>query len=45
VHAEGVERLGDKTPLWSEVSEAYDAKKEHVRVRDHAVDLALRALK
>ena len=37
--------LADQTPLWSEVSEAYDPEKEHVRVRDHDVDVSLPTLK
>jgi hypothetical protein len=34
-----------KTPLWDEVGEAYDPKKERLRVRDPAVDIALQVLK
>ena len=34
-----------QTPLWGEVGEAYDLKKERLRVRDHAVDIALQVLK
>lgn len=37
--------LTDKTPLWSVVGDSYDPTKEHVQVREHAVELALRALK
>jgi transposase InsO family protein len=35
----------DKTPLWAQVADAYDADLELVRVRDHTVDIALRRLK
>lgn len=35
----------DKTPIWSEVMDAYDATKERVQIRDHAVEMALRQLK
>lgn len=38
-------QLADKTPLWAAVSEAYDPTKERIQIRNHAVDLALRALK
>ena len=38
-------QLASQTPLWGEVGEAYDPKKERLRVRDHAVDVALQALK
>ena len=38
------ERAG-KTPIWAEVADAYDATKERVQVRDHAVEMALRKLK
>lgn len=43
-----IERLcqrADKTPLWATVSEAYDPANEHIQVRHHAVDVALRVLK
>jgi hypothetical protein len=32
-------------PLWAEVVEAYDATKERVQLREHAVEMALRELK
>ena len=32
-------------PFWGEVGGAYDPKKERLRVRDHAVDIALQVLK
>jgi transposase InsO family protein len=35
----------DKTPIWAEVTDAYDADQERIRVRDHTVDAALRELK
>ena len=35
----------DKTPIWAEVADAYDTKTEHVQVREHAVEMALRKLK
>jgi transposase InsO family protein len=35
----------DKTPIWAEVEDAYDATKERVQVREHAVEVALRKLK
>jgi transposase InsO family protein len=35
----------DKTPLRATVSEAHDPAKEHVQVRHHVVEMALRALK
>lgn len=35
----------DKTPLWSEVSEAYEAKNERVQVREYVVEKSLRKLK
>jgi hypothetical protein len=38
-------QLACQTPLWGEVGEAYDPKKERLRVRDHAVDIALQVLK
>jgi transposase InsO family protein len=38
------ERL-DKTPIWAEVEQGYDAPKERVQVRQHAVEIALRQLK
>ena len=38
-------QLADKTPLWAAVCEAYDPAKEHIHVRHHAVEMALRALK
>jgi transposase InsO family protein len=38
-------QLASQTPLWGEVGEAYDPKKERLRVRVHAVDVALQALK
>jgi hypothetical protein len=34
-----------KTPVWAEVADAYDATKELVQVREHAVEMALRKLK
>jgi transposase-like protein len=34
-----------KTPLWGEVSDNYEAARERIRIRDHAVDVALRSLK
>ena len=34
-------QLASQTPLWGEVGEDYDPKKERLRVRDHAVDIAL----
>ena len=40
-----VYQLASQTPLWGEVGEAYDPKKERLRVRVHAVDVALQALK
>ena len=33
--------LQSQTPLWGEVGEDYDPKRERLRVRDHAVDIAL----
>src|SRR5690348_6565779 len=42
---EWVSQRADKTPLRATVSEAYDPAKEHVQVRHHVVDIALRALK
>jgi transposase InsO family protein len=38
------ERL-DQTPLWGDVDAAYDETKEHIQVRDYAVEMALRKLK
>jgi hypothetical protein len=38
------ERVG-KTPIWSEVSDAFDTTQERVQIREHAVELALRRLK
>jgi hypothetical protein len=38
-------RLADKTPLRDAVSAAYDAEKESIRVRPHAVEVTLRELK
>jgi transposase InsO family protein len=35
----------DKTPLWAAVSNVYDPAKEHIQIRHHAVEMALRALK
>jgi transposase InsO family protein len=35
----------DKTPLWGEVDAAYDETKEHIQVRQYAVEVALRKLK
>ena len=35
----------EKTPLWANVSDSYDADQERIRVRDHVVDTALRQLK
>ncbi len=35
----------EQTPLWAAVSDGYDAGQERLRVRDHAVDIALRELK
>ncbi|HET8996248.1 MAG TPA: IS481 family transposase [Acetobacteraceae bacterium] len=34
-----------KTPIWAEVEDSYDPAKERMQVREHAVDVALRALK
>jgi hypothetical protein len=34
----------DKTPLWAAVSDAYDPAKEHIQIRQHAVEMALRTL-
>jgi transposase InsO family protein len=34
-----------KTPIWAEVADAYDATKERVQIREHAVEMALRKLK
>jgi transposase InsO family protein len=34
-----------KTPIWAEVADAYDATMEHVQIREHAVEMALRKLK
>ncbi len=42
---ERVCQRADKTPLWATVSEAYDSAKEHIQLRHHAVEMALRALK
>jgi transposase InsO family protein len=42
---ERVCQRANKTPLQATVSEAYDPAKEHVQVRHHVVDMALRALK
>ncbi|MGK7865381.1 IS481 family transposase [Falsiroseomonas sp. E2-1-a4] len=38
------ERAG-KTPLWGEVADSYNAKKERVQVREYAVEMALRKVK
>lgn len=38
------ERAG-KTPLWSVVSEAYEAKVERIQVREYVVEKSLRKLK
>jgi transposase InsO family protein len=38
-------QLTDKTPLWATVSEAYDPTKERIQIRNHAVELGLRAVK
>ena len=38
-------QLASQTPLWGEVGEACDPKKERIRVRDHAVDIALQVLR
>jgi transposase InsO family protein len=38
-------QLADKTPLWAAVGDAYDASKERIKIRHHAVDVALQALK
>lgn len=35
----------DKTPLRGAVADAYEAANERIRVRQHAVDIALRTLK
>jgi hypothetical protein len=37
-------RRADKTPLWAAVSDAYDPAKEHIQIRQHAVEMALRTL-
>ena len=37
--------LVDETPLWADVSAAYDPDNERIRVRDYAVETSLRALK
>jgi hypothetical protein len=42
---ERVCQRADNTPLWATVSEACDPAKEHIQVRHHSVELALRALK
>lgn len=34
-----------KAPIWAEVADAYDATKERVQAREHAVEVALRILK
>jgi transposase InsO family protein len=34
-----------KTPLWSEVSEAYEAKDERIQVREYVVEKSLRKMK
>ena len=38
------ERFG-KAPIWAEVDAAYDAARERISVREHAVEAALRRLK
>ncbi|HLY89726.1 MAG TPA: hypothetical protein VKQ27_12140 [Acetobacteraceae bacterium] len=38
-------QLADKTPLWAAVGDAYDASKERIKIRHHAVVVALQALK
>jgi transposase InsO family protein len=35
----------NQTPISAEVCDAYDPAKEHIQVREHAVEMALRALK
>jgi transposase InsO family protein len=35
----------DKIPLWADVDAAYDEAKEHIQVREYAVEMALRKLK
>jgi hypothetical protein len=42
---ERVCQRADKTPLWAAVSDAYEPAKEHIQVRQCAVEIALRALK
>ena len=37
--------LVDETPLWTDISAAYDPDNERIRVRDYAVETSLRALK
>jgi transposase InsO family protein len=38
-------QLSSQTPLWGEVSEAFDPDKERLRIRDHAIEIALQTLK
>jgi transposase InsO family protein len=38
-------QLTNETPLWGDVSEAYDPGKERLRVREHAIEISLQALK
>ena len=38
-------QLTHQTPLWAAVGDAYDASKEQIKIRHHAVDIALQALK
>jgi hypothetical protein len=42
---ERVCQQAEETPLWAAISEAYDHATERIRVRQHAVETALRALK
>ncbi|HJK86607.1 MAG TPA: integrase core domain-containing protein [Candidatus Megaira endosymbiont of Nemacystus decipiens] len=37
--------LGDKTPLWEDVIDAYDSSKEHIQEQNYQTELALRKLK
>lgn len=37
--------MGGETPLWGEVSAAYDPDKEPIKIRDYAVETSFRTLK
>jgi hypothetical protein len=40
-----ISERAQKTPIWTEVADAYDATKERVQIREHTVDVSLRKLK